>query len=660
MASEPSLQNKANTAFEKLVRAMANKNKNEASLTPLLATATAAIRNLKAVAPVAANVPQINVGPSRPSFFKRMSNAAVNKLVNIKGRLTGPRVKAEGENLVKALSIAQRLRRKGGVRGVIGQIAKGPVLAVEGMSTMGTRVGAFMGEMRAKVGAPTNSNYQKTINRYRKLSKQGFTVNNSNLKVALALKNNGQKNVYISWPIMYTGNKNTTKYASNTVNYARRKAGSNLRVPSGATGSSSVPLKFTNQNKNLLNKLALVAEANRRGVLKTNVKNYATLKRLLGGQNATVAKFIGTNENFMKLARAAGMEAGLGAVADAVAEAAAAKAESNKAAALKALMSKLYPGVNYSKITGNTPMKKALALRLAGNIKNVKLNNNQRSLLGTKNLAVYNAAMSLRSIPKVGNKIQPRNAGQAKIILNAANLHSVINVTKKDNVAIKAIKARLNAAGINGNKYDFSKINKSKLSTAQQQLAAEMINERGLIKDVIKKLPTERTPSEAIATYSKIKGMTIPGDLEGDLNVAKTAALKMIKDYKLADFVKLFWDKTSGKGAGATWKPKITNKKQLESVINSTKAALKINNTGLTAIKNGLGLTAGPILTYMDLESALKKAITNGKVGKGTFGGNNKNKNNHKQFFLNVMRNKIRDPPPQNANYSRRIARYFE
>jgi hypothetical protein len=298
-------------------------------------------------------------------------------------------------------------------------------------------------------------------------------------------------------------------------------------------------------------------------------------------------------------------------------------------------------------------MMKALALRLAGNIKNVKLNNNQRSLLGTQNLAVYNAAKTMRSIPKVGNKIQPRNADQAKIILNAANLNSVIKVNNKN-----AIKAKLNAAGINSKNYDFSKINKAKLPMRQQQLAAEIINQRALINEVIKKLPTERTPSEAIATYSRIKGMTIPADLVAGLNAAKVAALKMIKDYKLADFVKLFWDKqTSGRGKGENWRPEITNKKQLEEAINSTKAKLGINNKGLGSIKNGLELNTTPTITYTELTTALEKAIKNGKVSVGMFGVN---KNNRKKFFLNMARNKFNATPNANANYSTRINRYFK
>ena len=492
-------QKAAMNAFRALVNAIQTLPDNSSSLKPQLNKTVNVMRILKAAktanpnaaaAMAAANVP---AAPTKKSIVTR----AVNSLTAFKTRLTPTRVQAEGNKVANALSFAQKLRRKGGVRAALGQTLKLPELGARGISKVATAVGKGYGNWRAAQLNPVNKNFEATLKRYRNLSKNtSLTSANSNIKWAKALANNNKKNLYISWNPLYTGNRNSANYAQKVLNWSRRKLAADL----AANNTLRITIKANNKNLNKFNrpnKVQALAEA---------ATNYATLKRLLGGKNTNVTKFLSGLESkkntrkqtFDTIVRAAGMNIGLAKVKEEAEAAAAAQKEAANKAARTALLQKLYPGLNYTQVGGNTPFQKAANIRQKFNVRNVRLSNAERALLSQNDLAVYNTAKKLKSIPKVGNKITPRTAAEAQMILNAANLKSILKVNNQP-----AINAKLISAGINTTKYNFSKIKPLDFKLKQEQLAVTALQTATAAKAAANKVIANKAAAEAAEEAKK-------------------------------------------------------------------------------------------------------------------------------------------------------------
>jgi hypothetical protein len=454
----------ANSAFKALVTAMSSENGAPANKLNAATTAIRKLQNLKKrnTAGVAAALGKPVNATAKPSMFagiKSMAQsvgAAVSGLVSRKSAVTNNSVSLVAASVTRAITFANKLKRKGGLRAAIGGVITAPQSAARGMAGFVSRIGKAYNAKREGYGKPTNINYKKTINRYKK----NKLITASNLTAALALQDNTSKNNYISWPILYVGTKNANIYSSNIVNYARTEAKKSLEETFPGINLEK------SENRNLLN--ALMKTNNRRSVIKEKVKNYERLKTLVGA--GQVNNYIGVNTNLINLRRTALGGQGVNLVSAAAKK----RVDDTKIAANTAargqLISQLYKGMtmntyNVSTSGNKTPLQKALALRFAGNIRNVKLTNAQKALLQNNGTAVYNAAKKLRSIQKVGNKIVPRNTTEAKLILNAANLASV-DPTKAD-----AVKNKLSGVGITVNKYNFTKIDPLKLTTKQEQNA---------------------------------------------------------------------------------------------------------------------------------------------------------------------------------------------
>ena len=662
------------TAFRELVNAIQTLPNNSSSLKPQLNRTVNAMRILKAAktanpnaaaAMAAANVP---AAPTKKSIVTR----AVNTLTAFKTRLTPTRVQAMGANVANALSFAQKLRRKGGVRGALGQALKLPELGARGISKVATAVGKGYGNWRAAQLNPVNKNFEATLKRYRNLSKNtSLTSANSNIKWAKALANNNKKNLYISWNPLYTGNRNSANYAQKVLNWSRRKLAADL----AANSKLRITIKANNKNLNKFN------QPNKVQALAEVATNYATLKRLLGGENTNVTKFINGLEStkntrkqkFDNIVRAAGMNIGLAKVREETAAAAAAQEKAASEAARKALLQKLYPGLNYNQAGGKTPFQKAANIRQKFNVRNVRLSNAERALLSQNDLAVYNTAKKLKSIPKVGNQITPRTAAEAQVILNAANLSKVVPVNNQP-----AINAKLRNAGIIANKYNFTKIKPVDFKLKQEQLAVTALQKatankmnankikaegnaaRAAITKIIEELQRATTQSGAKTAVAKLEGKTIPPELVAALDAAKQEALGKIKAGRLKNFVTRFYKRTSGKGLGNSWKPTTRSQNALKAqLINNMKGGL-VNAPTTTRLQENLKLNT-PVnpITYNELVNAINKAAKNGVIGGGAFGyGKNKNIENRKQFMVNMSRNNF-PGAPDNANLQGRLNRYF-
>lgn len=425
-------------------------------------------------------------GPEFNTTFTAYKKAWANAPNNVKKANKSPSFlskffsRAMSNKTNGALSFAQKLRRKGGVRGAIGQVAKVPEFVGRGIGKGVTSAGTRYTELRGKVGNPTNKNYQSTINRYKKLSKQKFDNKASNLAIARALSANASKKNYISWPLLYSGNKTKyTAYANNVVNYARRKAVNNGIM----AGNYRLQLNPTT-NSALINNLVNKTPANRIDILRRNVANYNTLAKLLGNN---VNKFIAANPKFANLARAAGTTAGAAKVAANLANAEAEAAMEKKKQSRIALLDRMYKfsqGTTYDSFTKFPDIKrKALAISRDATVTNMKtLPANTNTIIGENATAVYNLARQLSKIPKTGNRITPKTKEEAKLILNAANLTTVVNPSNKS-----AIMAKLTSAGINATKYNFKNIEPWVLPLQQQRAAINILrgnSSNRLIRDI--------------------------------------------------------------------------------------------------------------------------------------------------------------------------------
>ena len=280
MASNlPAAQTAAMKAFRDLLNGIKAPNN---SLTTRLNKAVAAMRNLqklKQASPNAAALATANVPAGPPTARKSFITRAVNKLANFKGRLTAGRVKTEAMNVDKALSLAKRWRQQYPLyrpRGFAGA-------AILGARAVSSDIGTAINQGLEKLGAIPNANYKRTLNRFKTARK---TPNKSYILLANELAGAANKNSFISWPVLYKGPKNTTKYTKNIVNWAERNTVNKLRA------DPKVPLSgITVNNKNLLRKIA----SNRLNTLTqlTQLPNYATLKRILGKKtNQEVINFV--------------------------------------------------------------------------------------------------------------------------------------------------------------------------------------------------------------------------------------------------------------------------------------------------------------------------------------------------------------------------------
>jgi hypothetical protein len=264
-------------AFRALVNAIQTLPNNSSSLKPQLNKTVNAMRTLKAAK--AAN-PNAAPAPAKKSLYTR----AVNSLTALKTRLTPGRVQAEGNKVANAISMANRWRRKYPMYrplGFIGGAIAGARLAASDLKTA-------YNERRAKLGLPTNSNYKSTLNRY-KIARG--TPNKSYIILANALAENKNKNSFISWPVLYKGNKNTEQYVKNAKNWARRNQAAANKAAANAKAASAAAEEKAASNKAAANKAAAAKKvANAKAAVNARIAQIRKLNTEFKKAKTTVQK----------------------------------------------------------------------------------------------------------------------------------------------------------------------------------------------------------------------------------------------------------------------------------------------------------------------------------------------------------------------------------
>jgi hypothetical protein len=530
-------------AFRALVSAIKNlpNAANSSNLKSQLNKTVNAMRRLKAAKaanPNAAKLAAANV-PATPTTEKSFITRAVNKLTAWRTRPTPTSVRVEANKVVNAISVANRWRRKYPAYrplGAAGRAAAAAVGAAGGVKTAFGSLGAAYNERRAKLGLPTNVNYKKTLNRF-KMARG--TPNKPYILLANELAAANNKNSFISWPVLYKGNKNTSKYAANLVNWAEGNMVSKLQ------GNANLPIKgITKANKNLLRNFA---KRNKISAI-SNSQNYATLKRLLAMNDEGVANFAKQPMTTSQKAKIQGLlnNAGIPAIL--------AKAAANKAAE-RAAVEKAIDNERAAANAARDAAMKTMANKAAANAK----------------VAAEKAA---------ANK-----AAAAKKAANNAELKAVANKTKA-------------------------------------------------IEKALTELAKAKNPSAAEYSYGMIKTQLakpggIPFDTVKAIQDGRAAAIQMIKEYRLQQFIKEFYknNTTAGSGTGPTWKPNEKNKNQVIKALTKAASRASLANSNRSSLQKYYNLTNDFKVTRAELKAALNKAgLTN---------------TNRKQFIYNIGSNKF-------------------
>jgi len=536
-------QNAAMNAFRALVEAIQTLPNNSSSLKPQLIATVNAMRRLKAAKAAnpnaAAKLAAANV-PATPTTKKSFITGAVNKLTAWRTRPTPTSVRVEANKVVNAISVANRWRRKYPAYRPLGAAAAA-VGAAGGVKTAFGSLGAAYNVRRAKLGLPTIVNYKKTLNRF-KVARG--TPNKPYILLANELAAASNKNSFISWPVLYKGNKNTSKYAANLVNWAEGNMVSKLQ------GNANLPIKgITKANKNLLRNFA---KRNKISAI-SNSQNYATLKRLLAMNDEGVANFAKQPMTTSQKAKIQGLlnNAGIPAIL--------AKAAANKAAE-RAAAEKAIDNERAAANAARDAAMKTMANKAAANAK----------------VAAEKAA---------ANKAAANKAAAAKKAANNAELKAVANKTKA-------------------------------------------------IEKALTELAKAKNPSAAEYSYGMIKTQLakpggIPFDTVKAIQDGRAAAIQMIKEYRLQQFIKEFYknNTTAGSGTGPTWKPNEKNKNQVIKALTKAASRASLANSNRSSLQKYYNLTNDFKVTRAELKAALNKAgLTN---------------TNRKQFIYNIGSNKF-------------------
>jgi hypothetical protein len=191
-------------------------------------------------------------------------------------------------------------------------------------------------------------------------------------------------------------------------------------------------------------------------------------------------------------------------------------------------------------------------------------------------------------------------------------------------------------------------VNKAANNAALKAVA----NKAAAIEKALAELAKADTPTKAEYAYGIIKTQLakpgiLPVKTEQSLKAGRAAAMQMIKEYSLQQFIKEFYKKTTGTGTGATWRPNEKNKTKVNNALATAISRSSLANSNRSALKKYYNLTNDFKVTYEDFKAALNKAgLTD---------------TNRKLFINNISRKKFgASNRGGNAIAARgRITRYF-